>query len=227
VNRTLTMVNKYFDGVIPEIGEKEEIDNELINMALSTRNIVELEMNGYRTGKALSAIFTLLRRSNKYIDETAPWILGKDKSKKDRLGTVLYNLLECIRISSVLLTPFIPETAKEIQRQLNAKNITYKSLNSFDGTISNEKINDPKPIFNRMDINEKMKEIEKTLNISKDNKKTEKKQKKTDNKKEENVGLISFEDFLKVKMVVGQIIEVNNHPNADKLYLLKVDIKNG
>ncbi len=226
VNRTLTMVNKYFDGVIPEIGEKEEIDNELINMALSTRNTVELEMNGYRTSKALSAIFTLLRRSNKYIDETAPWILGKDESKKDRLGTVLYNLLECIRISSVLLTPFIPETAKEIQRQLNAKNITYKSLNSFDGTVSNEKINDPKPIFNRMDFNEKMKEIEKTLNIGKDNKKIEKKQKKTDNKKEEKVGIISFEDFLKVKMVVGQIIEVNNHPNADKLYLLKVDIKN-
>jgi len=158
--------------------------------------------------------------------QTAPWILGKDESKKDRLGTVLYNLLECIRISSVLLTPFIPETAKEIQRQLNAKNITYKSLNSFDGTVSNEKINDPKPIFNRMDFNEKMKEIEKTLNIGKDNKKIEKKQKKTDNKKEEKVGIISFEDFLKVKMVVGQIIEVNNHPNADKLYLLKVDIKN-
>ena len=226
VNRTLTMVNKYFDGVIPEIGEKEEIDNELINMALNTKNTVELEMNGYRTGKALSAIFTLLRRSNKYIDETEPWILGKDESKKDRLGTVLYNLLECIRIASVLLTPFIPETAKEIQRQLNAKNITYKSLNSFDGTISNEKINDPKPIFNRMDFNEKMKEIEKALNIGKNNKKVEKKQKKTDNKKEEKVGIISFEDFLKVKMVVGQIIEVNNHPNADKLYLLKVDIKN-
>jgi methionyl-tRNA synthetase len=226
VNRTLTMVNKYFDGIIPEIGIKEDVDNELIELALETKNIVQKEMDGLRTGKALNAIFTLLRRSNKYIDETKPWILGKDDTQQDRLGTVLYNLLECIRISSVLLIPFIPKTAKEIQRQINTKNISLESLNKFDGTISLEKINDPSPIFNRMDFNEKLKEIEKSISSKiKKEKKKETKQKDTNKKIEDNVGLIGFDEFLKVKMVVGEIIEVKDHPNADKLYLLKIDLK--
>lgn len=226
VNRTLTMVKKYFDGVIPEIGIKEDIDNELINLALETKNIVKKEMESLRTGKALSAIFTLLRRSNKYIDETEPWILGKDDTKKDRLGTVLYNLLECIRISSVLLSPFMPKTAKEIQQQINAKNISLESLKSFDGTISLDKVNNPKPIFNRIDFDKKINEIEKSnMSEVKNKKKKEIKQKNNSKKDKENLGLIGFDEFLKVKMVVGEIIDVKNHPNADKLYLLKIDLK--
>lgn len=226
VNRTLTMVKKYFDGVIPEIGIKEDIDNELINLALETKNIVKKEMESLRTGKALSAIFTLLRRSNKYIDETEPWILGKDDTKKDRLGTVLYNLLECIRISSVLLSPFMPKTAKEIQQQINAKNISLESLKSFDGTISLDKVNNPKPIFNRIDFDKKINEIEKSnMSEVKNKKEKEIKQKNNSKKDKENLGLIGFDEFLKVKMVVGEIIDVKNHPNADKLYLLKIDLK--
>ncbi|MEA1974557.1 MAG: methionine--tRNA ligase, partial [Bacillota bacterium] len=189
VNRTLTMVKKYFDGVIPEIGIKEDIDNELINLALETKNIVKKEMESLRTGKALSAIFTLLRRSNKYIDETEPWILGKDDTKKDRLGTVLYNLLECIRISSVLLSPFMPKTAKEIQQQINAKNISLESLKSFDGTISLDKVNNPKPIFNRIDFDKKINEIEKSnMSEVKNKKEKEIKQKNNSKKDKENLG---------------------------------------
>jgi|LGVF01.1.fsa_nt_gb methionyl-tRNA synthetase len=226
VNRTLTMVKKYFDGVIPEIGVKEDIDDELISLALETKNIVKKEMDNLRTGKALSAIFTLLRRSNKYIDETEPWILGKDDTKKDRLGTVLYNLLECIRISSVLLSSFMPKTSKEIQQQINAKNISLESLKSFDGTISLDKVNNPKPIFNRIDFDKKIEEIEKSnMSEVKNKKKKEVKQKDNSKKDKENVGLIGFDEFLKVKMVVGEIIDVKNHPNADKLYLLKIDLK--
>ncbi|MGM0378815.1 MAG: methionine--tRNA ligase [Bacillota bacterium] len=217
VNRTITMVNKYFDGVIPKVGKKERIDDELKDLSFKTISDVKTYMDQSKTQKAIKSIMTFLRRTNKYIDQTEPWILGKDESKQDRLQTILYNLLESIRIASVLLTPFIPETSKEIQRQINATNISFDSLKEFNGTVSDTLVNKPSPIFKRIDKDKKLKEIEK--NMSKENK-----NKKDEKKKDKNEGIITFEDFLKVKMKVGQIIEVSDHPNADRLYLLKVDI---
>lgn len=224
VNRTLTMVKKYNDGIIPAPNKKETIDDELISLALETPGKVKVFMDEYKTGKALDEVFTLLRRTNKYIDETEPWILGKDETLKDRLDTVLYNLLESIRVSSVLLEAFIPETAKEIQRQLNTTVVDFESLNSFNGTVSGDKINEPSALFKRMDVDKKLQSIEQSLKkkTKAKNKETKKASKKDD--KEKTIGVVAFEDFMKVQMVVGQIIDVKDHPNADKLYLVQVDL---
>jgi len=218
VNRTLTMVDKYNDGIIPKADVQEEVDEVLIALALETPQRVKEHMDTFKTGKALDEIFILLRRTNKYIDETEPWILGKDGSRKKRLDTVLYNLLESIRIASVLLEAFIPETAEAIQKQLNAKAIGFDSLKRFNGTVPFDKINEPSPLFIRMDLEDKLSEIEAAL---------EAKAPKIDNLEEstkKDIGLVSFDEFLNVKMKVGEIIEVKDHPNADKLYLVKVDL---
>jgi len=223
VNRTLTMVEKYNDGIIPKAHEQNEIDLDLINMALETPKLVKNHMQTYKTGKALDEIFTFLRRTNKYIDETEPWILGKDASEKERLDTVLYNLLESIRIASVLLEAFIPETAEAIQKQINAKTINFESLRTFDGTVAFDKINEPSPLFARMDLEKKLAAIEAALES-----KVEIVEESTESLDEESdddsVGIVTFDEFIKVKMKVGQIIEVEDHPNADKLYLVKVDL---
>ena len=133
VNRTISMSHKYFNGEILEPTCKEEIDDELINLVLSTNSIVEEKMNNYRIADAIDAIFEIFRRSNKYIDETTPWLLAKDETKKERLATVLYNLLESIRHGAVLLQAFLPDTAKEIFHQLNTENNQYDSIESFSG----------------------------------------------------------------------------------------------
>lgn len=223
VNRTLTMVEKYNDGIIPKAHEQNEIDLDLINMALETPKLVKNHMETYKTGKALDEIFTFLRRTNKYIDETEPWILGKDVSEKERLDTVLYNLLESIRIASVLLEAFIPETAEAIQEQINAKEITFDSLKTFDGTVAFDKINEPSPLFARMDLEKKLESIEAALE-SKAEIIEESAELSEEDSNDDSVGIVTFDEFLKVKMKVGQIIEVEDHPNADKLYLVKVDL---
>ena len=222
VNRTLTMVEKYNDGIIPKPHEQNEIDQDLINMALETPKLVKNHMDTYKTGKALDEIFTFLRRTNKYIDETEPWILGKDVSEKERLDTVLYNLLESIRVASVLLEAFIPKTAEAIQQKINAKEITFESLRTFDGTVAFDKINEPSPLFARMDLEKKLASIEAALEAKKEL--VEDAESLDEEATDDGVGILSFDEFLKVKMKVGQIIEVKDHPNADKLYLLKVDI---
>jgi len=225
VNRTLTMVEKYNDDIIPKPHEQNAIDQDLIDMALRTPKLVQEHMGTYKTGKALDEIFTLLRRSNKYIDETEPWILGKDVSQKERLDTVLYNLLESIRIASVLLEAFVPETAKAIQKQLNAKATDFESLSTFDGTVPFDKINEPSPLFARMDLEKKLAAIEAALEEKKALVEVpEESSEEEEEINDDGVGILSFDEFLKIKMKVGQIIEVKDHPNADKLYLLKVDI---
>jgi len=151
VNRTISMVYKYFDGIVPEPKEQEQIDQELIQMALSLPCRVDNAMNQLKVGEALEEIFELLRRSNKYIDETTPWILAKDESKKDRLGTVLYNLLEAIRFSAVLLEAFLPDTTKRIFEQLNYENLQFDSLKEFNGIKPNTSLNKPEPLFQRIE----------------------------------------------------------------------------
>ena len=160
VNRTISMVNKYFDGVVPSSKYREQIDDELISLALKTPEIVTEHMDELKVAAAIDDIFELLRRCNKYIDETTPWILAKDETKKDRLGTVLYNLLESIRIASVLLSAFLPDTSKEIFNQLNTTLTNYESLSEFNGMEQTERVNQPKPLFARIDKNIKLKELE-------------------------------------------------------------------
>ena len=151
VNRTIGMANKYFDGVINNTFVNEEIDNNLINEATQLYSVVDGYMENLEVSKAITCIFDLLRNCNKYIDETMPWILAKDEAKKDRLATVLYNLIECIRISTVLLQAFIPDTCKKIFEQINTNNISYDSISKFGGYESNTKVNKAEVLFQRIE----------------------------------------------------------------------------
>ena len=208
VNRTVTMVNKYFDGEILKPGESEEIDRELVDLALSTPGIVEEKMAELRVADSLDAIFTLLRRSNKYIDETMPWVLGKDESKKERLASVLYNLLESIRIAGILLKPYMPETASKILEQLNTKVDSWESLESFDGMKVGDRVGKAEILFARIDAKKKMAEIEERMS------------KPEEAQVDEH---IIMEDFAKVKLKTAKILEVEKIKGTDKLLKLKVD----
>ena len=151
VNRTISMSYKYFDGkpVNPKV--LEEIDDELIDAVSNLKNIVEEKMNGLKVNEAIEEIIEVLRKCNKYIDETTPWALAKDESKKDRLATVLYNLLESIRICAILLSPFIPETSEKILAQLNTKQTDYDSIKEFGQLEQDITLNEPQILFNRIE----------------------------------------------------------------------------
>jgi len=212
VNRTITMVNKYFDGEILKPEDRENIDDELIDLALETPKNVQEKMEDLKVAAALDEIFKLLRRSNKYIDETYPWILGKDEDKKGRLATVLYNLLESIRFSAVMLQPFIPETSERIFEQLNTDKNTWESLEKFNGIRPGDKVGRAEILFSRIDKRKKLKEIESDI-LS---------EKKEIEVKEEKVDEISIDDFAKLDLRVAKILSCEDHPNADKLYVLKI-----
>ncbi len=158
VNRTISMANKYFNGKIENKKEKTEYDNDLINTINNLEKAVENRMNKLEIGSALDEIFNLLRRSNKYIDETTPWTLAKEEKEKNKLETVLYNLLEAIRVSAVELQAFLPSTSKKIFEQLNNNNKEEKYLDN----IVYETLT-PTPLFQRIDKEVKLKEIEETL----------------------------------------------------------------
>ncbi len=159
VNRTISMCHKYFDGIVLEPSSYSEIDNKFKEDILSVTAKVENKMNDLRIADAIDEILELFRRSNKYIDETTPWVLAKDESRKEQLATVLYNLLEAIRHGAILLQPYLPDTADKIFKQLNTENRYYESLNVFDGIDAGIKLNDPEPLFARIDKEAKLKEI--------------------------------------------------------------------
>ncbi len=160
VNRTIAMSHKYLDGEVFAPSKKEEIDDDLLHCVLSTSAKVEAHMNEYKIASALDDIFDIFRRSNKYIDETTPWILAKEEENLDRLKTVLYNLLEAIRTGAVLLQPFLPETADRIFHQLNTENKFIDSLN-FSGLDVGIHLNEPEPLFARIDKDKKLQELTK------------------------------------------------------------------
>lgn len=151
LNRTIAMTNKYFDGVISNSKVNEEIDTELINKASNLKSVVDKNMEKLYISDALEEIFNFLRECNKYIDDTTPWVLAKEE-KLERLQTVLYNLLESIRISSVLLTPFMPTTTEKIFKQLNTNLNTYDTLNEFGALENNHKLGPIEVLFKRIEI---------------------------------------------------------------------------
>ena len=154
VNRTISMSYKYFDGIVLEPSCKEEIDSDLIRSTSYLYKIVDEKMNELHISEAIDAIFDVLRKCNKYIDDTTPWILAKDETKKDRLATVLYNLLESIRICAILLSPFMPTSVDKILYQLNTKVTSYDSCKKFGQIEINNQLNKPEPIFLRIDKKE-------------------------------------------------------------------------
>lgn len=154
VNRTISMSYKYFDGIVLEPSCKEEIDSDLIKSTSYLYKIVDEKMNELHISEAIDAIFDVLRKCNKYIDDTTPWILAKDETKKDRLATVLYNLLESIRICAILLSPFMPTSVDKILYQLNTKVTSYDSCKKFGQIEINNQLNKPEPIFLRIDKKE-------------------------------------------------------------------------
>lgn len=213
VNRTIAMQNKYFDGVICEPTEAEDVDNELKQFALDTVKKIEKCFETYRVADAIEAVLNLAKRSNKYIDETMPWALAKDERKKARLGTVLYNLLEAIRYIAVLLSPFMPETAEKIFAQMNCDIKDYDSLETFGSTKAGVTVNKAEALFARIDAEKMLEEIA---------------QKQAENEepaKPEIEGLaeIAFDDFAKVELRVAKVMECEPIKKAKKLLKLKVN----
>lgn len=207
VNRTLAMTNKYNGGVVTNPKVSGEFDQELIDLALSTPKKVSEHMDRLRVQDSIDDIFDLLKRCNKYIDETSPWALAKDEANKDRLNTVLYNLLESIRISAVLLEAYIPDTSKAILDQLNTQKRDFDSITEFGQLEEGAKITDkPTILFARLDANEVMEKLQPAP-------------KKLDTKPE-----VTIDDFSKLDLRVGKILSCENHPDSDKLLVSQVQI---
>ena len=222
VNRTVAMSKKYFDGVVENTNVTEGVDAELKEACLNAKVEVISFMDELRVADALKVIITLAARCNKYIDETMPWALAKDETKLDRLKTVLYNLIEGIRYIGVLLKPFMPDTAKSIFEQTNAKETTFSSLDEFGKTVSGTSVNDPSPLFVRIDEAKKLEEIAKEHEEAA--KKEASKAKKEEKKEEETVSEISIDDFAKVELKVGKVIESKRVEGADKLLVSQIQI---
>lgn len=223
VNRTISMQNKYFNDVISNPLEREDIDKELMDLALDTPKRVAKKMETLHVGDAIEEIFTLLKRCNKYIDETTPWVLGKDESKKDRLATVLYNLLESIRIAAVLLSSFMPETAEKILDELSTSERSAESLEEF-GNLECGHTVDAKPeiLFARIDVKEFMETLEKDK--AKEAKEAAKASKKAEKKEAIEPSEITIDDFTKIELKVGTIIAAEKHPKADRLLVEQIDL---
>lgn len=232
VQRTIAMSNKYFDGEVVDKHIEEDVDNDLKAVMCALRDKVFNCVDEFKTADALSEILTALRRANKYIDETTPWVLAKDEAKRDRLQTVLYNLTESIIICSSLLAPFIPKTAALAIEQCGASARTYEELNKFGLLGSTTVAKNPTHLFARLDGAKIMAELKKKGLVAdsedENNNDTEPKQAKKEESKVENavtLNEISIDDFAKVQLRVGRIIAAEKVEKADKL--LKFSVKIG
>ncbi|MBO5287364.1 MAG: methionine--tRNA ligase [Clostridia bacterium] len=216
VSRTIAMTKKYFDGVIPTPCDEEGTDAELKASCDEAVRSFDKLMNEFKIADACETVFTMLSRANKYIDETTPWVLAKDESNKGRLGTVLYNLLEAIRIGAVLLYPVIPATCEEIFKQINTTSTSYESILSFGQLLSGASVGESKVLFARIDEKKLLDEVE-----------AERKKKMEESKKPEKpegCAIISIDKFMDVELRSAQILECEKVPKAKKLLKLKVDL---
>lgn len=215
VNRTVAMSNKYFGGQVIAPSAQEPLDQQLKDAALTAVENVDKLLSKYRVSDALEAILSLARRSNKYIDETAPWVLAKDEDKKERLGTVLYNLLESIRFIAILVSPFMPETAEKIFKQINTQVTSYDSLKEFGGLKAGEKVGTAEPLFSRLDSEKLLADI---AEAAKKAQEAEKPKKEIEQKPE-----ITIDDFAKVELRVAKVEACEPVKKAKKLLKLTLD----
>lgn len=242
VNRTISMSNKYFGGVVNNTGVAEEVDEELKKFVLGTMAKVDAKMEELRVADAMTEIFNLFKRCNKYIDETMPWALAKDEAKKERLETVLYNLVESILIGAELLESFMPETAERIRKQLNAQPRGKESLNTFGLYPSGNKVTEaPEILFARLDVKEVMEKVEEIRakqkamteaeaaanGSSADNAKAADGANDSSASKEAGVDVekapeITIDDFFKTQLRIGQIIKCENVEKSKKLLCSQV-----
>ncbi len=220
VNRTISMSNKYFDGVVSNKGVSQDVDEDLKQVVTTTVVKVEEKMKDLRVADAMTEIFNLFKRCNKYIDETMPWALAKDEAQSDRLATVLYNLVDSIAMGATLLKSFMPETAEKILTQLNAREVAFEDLNTFGHYVSGTKVTDqPEILFARLDVNEVLakvaelhppveeatEEIEPGIDI-------------------EAKAEIAYDDFMKLQFQVGEIVACEEVPKSKKLLCSQVRI---
>ena len=220
VSRTVAMVEKYFGGVVPTEKESADIDKELIDMALALRGKVDAFMDETQINNALAEIFKVISRANKYIDETTPWILGKDETKKARLACVLYNLLEAIRITTTLLSCFMPSTMPKVWEQIGADSdlITYENAGKFNVLPQNVKVQKGAALFPRIDVDKEIEELNALIE-----KQTKEAQKTQEKPKIEGLAEISFDDFSKVELRVAKITHCEPIKRAKKLLKIVVD----
>lgn len=222
VSRTVAMVEKYFGGTLPADREPAEIDNELINTVLALRKKTDEYLDLTQLNNALAEIFKVISRANKYIDETTPWVLGKDESKKARLATVLYNLLEAIRVSTTLLSCFMPTTMPKVWEQIGADEslITYENAGKFGVLPANVTVKKGPALFPRIDVEKEIEELNEL--ISKQMKEAEA---KASGKKAEPEGIaqIGIDDFAKVELRTAKILECEPVKKSKKLLKIQAD----
>lgn len=220
VSRTVAMVEKYFGGTLPTERESAPVDDELINMATSLREKIAEFMDETQLNNALAEIFKVISRANKYIDETTPWILGKDESKKARLASVLYNLLEAIRISTTLLSCFMPTTMPKVWEQIGADKelITYENAGKFNVLPLDVTVHKGPALFPRIDADKEIEELNELIK-----KQAEEAQKALQKPKIEGLAEIQFDDFAKVELRVAKIEQCEPIKKAKKLLKLQVN----
>ncbi len=221
VNRTISMSNKYFDGVVANKGVAEPVDDELKAVVTGTRDKVVAKMADNRVADAITEIFTLFKRCNKYIDETMPWALAKDEAQADRLATVLYNLVESISVGATLLCSFMPETSEKILAQLNTSEIPFEALDTFGSYISGTKVTDaPEILFARLNLDEVLAKVEELHPPVEE----EAEEVPADVIDIEPKAEISYDDFAKMQFQVGEIIACEAVAKSKKLLCSQVRI---
>ncbi len=214
VNRTVAMINKYFDGVLMSGDVQGEFDDDLKAVALGAVAKIEEKMKTWHIADSLDEIWKIVDRANKYIDETTPWVLAKNEEDKPRLGTVLYNLAEAIRIIAGLLSSFMPETAEKIAAQINTKELSYESLKTFGVLKPGDKVENASVLFQRIDLEKKIEELA------------------AENQAEDLVEIApykdfcEFDDFLKLDLRVGKVIECERVPKSEKLLRFTLEVGN-
>lgn len=221
VSRTIQMVSKYRDGIVPEAKDENEIDKDLKEMASSCKSKVEDSIDKFAFNKALADIWAFISRTNKYIDETEPWVLAKDEENSGRLDTVLYNLIESIRIISQLIEPFMHNTSELINEQISVEGFTWKDSETFGLYKAGTKVERGENLFPRLDIEAEVEELKKT---NKELFETRQAARSENSKEKEEK--ISIDDFDKVKIRAGKVLACENHPDADKLLVFQIDFGN-
>jgi methionyl-tRNA synthetase len=219
LNRTVAMIEKYFDGRVPALKRgEEEVDKDLEAMAMETKNKVEEALEEMQFSVALSNLWQFVSRTNKYIDETEPWVLAKDDAKKERLGNVMAHLVESLRHIAIMLKPFLTSTPEKIFTQLGIKDEqlkTWDSMNTFGVSLQNITVQKDQPIFPRLDVNEEVEAIKNMMKSTANSKNEEKNNESAE---------ITIDDFMKLDLRVAEVIEAEKMENSDKLLRIQLDL---